>query len=59
MEKSLKNCGRDYIYLTGSQKTIERTIYTDNDGNSYCKFYGDLVAVERSKTCGYHTKERY
>lgn len=62
--KEIKNMGfekfdRDTVYLTGSQKTIKRTIYINGHG-TYCEFYGQMIEVaENEKFGGYHTVLTY
>lgn len=56
---SLEKWDRDSVYLTGSEKTVKRTIYINGSG-LYCEWYGQMIGVvENEKFGGYHTIEKY
>ncbi len=54
----MKSHGKNRVYLTGSQKSVERTIYEDDNGRYYVKWYGNMIEVRRSGY-GYATVEKY
>lgn len=54
----MKNHGKYSIYLTGSKKRIERTVYEDEYGKCYVKWYGNMIEVKRSGF-GYSTVDKY
>ena len=47
----------DFIWLTGSRKTIKRMVYKDND-KFYIKWYGNPIEVIKANM-GYTTVESY
>lgn len=55
----MKSHGRYSIYLTGSHKHIERTVYEDENGKCYIKWYGDMIEVYRGQSGAYVTVEKY
>lgn len=58
-QMGLERWDRDTVYLTGSQKTIKRTIYANAQG-TYCEWYGQMIeVVENERFGGYHTKLDY
>ena len=53
----MKNMGKYSIYLTGSRKTIQRSVYEEN-GKYFIKFYGQYIEVVRNWS-DYCTVEKY
>lgn len=53
----MKKYERDFVYYTGSEMTLKRTIYI-KDGRYYCKFYGQFIELVKAAV-GYKTKENY
>ena len=51
--------GTRYIYLTGSHKFIQRVVFIDDNKKAFCKFYGNMIEVEVSKSGYYNTVEAY
>jgi len=47
----------DRIYLTGSRKTIQRVVFTENN-LYFIKWYGQYIQVEKCAT-GFCTVEKY
>ena len=67
-EYNMTNCGRDYVWFKGSQRTIWRTIYAGRDDNevgnpwtdkAFVKWYGQFIEVKRASMGGYVTIEEY
>lgn len=58
-QRGLTKFDRDYIYLTGSQKEVVRTIYIDGAGRSWAEWYGDLIEVQPRTHYGYKTVLQY
>ena len=56
------NTGTKLVYLTGSKKTIKRTVWKDGD-KYYIKWYGEKIQVYHPDgfmvTSGWRTLEEY
>ena len=57
----MKSVGYDSIYLTGSKKTIRRSVKFNEENNKYyIVFYGNLIEVETTYSgYGFRTVESY
>lgn len=53
----MKNLGQYKIWLTGSEKFVQRSVY-EKDGKHYIKWYGQMIEVVRG-TYDYTTVEAY
>ena len=58
-DSDMKSHGRYRVYLRGSRKHIERTIYEDENGKCFVKWYGNLIEVKRGNGGTYGTVEMY
>lgn len=54
----MKRYVRDYVWFTGSRRTLERTLYKDELDRLYCKWYGQFIEVKKGQF-GYSTVEAY
>ena len=62
--KGMRNMEKRLIYLTGSEKTIERVLWQDDDGKFWIKWCGEKVRVYHpmgfvNVTNGWRTVEDY
>lgn len=56
----MKSIGTYSIYLTGSRKTIRRSVKVDEETNKcFIIWYGNLIEVERGIGSGFLTVEDY
>ena len=57
-DTDMKRYVRDYVWFTGSRRTLERTLYKDELDRLYCKWYGQFIEVKKGQF-GYSTVEAY
>ena len=60
----MKNMGTRLVYLTGSEKTVERVLWMDENGAYWVKWYGEKIQVYHPQgftnvTSGWRTVEDY
>ena len=55
---AMKSLGRDIVWLSGSQKDIWRTVYTDGQ-KFFCIFYDQVIELVPASHFGYKTVEQY
>lgn len=51
--------GRYAIFLTGSKRNVERSVYEDEQKRFWIKWYGKYIEVKRSDFGNYWTVEPY
>ena len=50
--------GRYAIFLTGSKRNVERSVYEDEQKRYWIKWYGKYIEIKRGIS-GYYTAEPY
>lgn len=56
--KSMKKLCTSRIYFWGSREHHERLLFEKDDGTLWCRWYGQLIQIER-RTSGWWTVESY
>lgn len=54
----MKNHFQNIVYLKGSGTSVKRSVYEDENGKFFVKYYGELIEVERHGT-DFRTVEAY
>ena len=55
----MKNHGRYPIWFTGTRRTYWRAVLEKEDGTYWCKWYGQLIAINWGDTGTFYTVEKY